>query len=185
VLLVDRGYLGEDLEAGCRELRRAGFAAIGIVEGGLNAWAQTMGDLEGDRQTRGALNRIPARDFARATRYEHWLVVDVTPGDTLDLEALLPGAVRVPLQGDPAAFRQALGRAVQAHESRGRGPLFVAIVEADGNHYAEAGRALASLGVVHAFFLEGGLDAFRRFQSDERARLARSQVIGGSACEQP
>ena len=92
VLLVDRGYLGSELETGCRELRSAGFASVGIIEGGLNAWAQTMGDLEGDRLARSHLNRIPARDLAVATRFDHWLVVDVSATPTPDLEELLPGS---------------------------------------------------------------------------------------------
>ena len=183
VLLVDRGYLGADLEAGCRELRSAGFVSVGIIEGGLNAWAQTMGDLEGDRLERNALNRIPAGELALVTRFDHWLVVDVSAAVAPDLEELLPGAVRVPLRGDPAAFRRDLGAAIQAREG-GRGALFVAVVEDDGGRYDEVSRALSSLGVVHAFFLEGGLDAYRSLHAAERARLAQALVLGGPYCEE-
>jgi rhodanese-related sulfurtransferase len=183
LLLVDAGYSGADLEAGCRELRTAGFGSVGIVEGGLNAWAQTMGDLEGDRLARRGVNRIPARDLARAAHSDHWLVVDVSATSAPDLEELLPGARSVPLGGDPAAFRQALGRAIQAREG-GPGALFVAIVGDEGSGYAEAGRALSSLGVVHAFFLEGGLEALRALHAAQSARLAQAQVLGGPACEE-
>jgi rhodanese-related sulfurtransferase len=186
LLLVDAGYLGADLEVGCRELRAAGFVSVGIVEGGLNAWAQTMGDLEGDRVARRGVNRIPARDLALATRSDHWLVVDVSVTSAPDLEELLPGARSVPLGGDPAAFRQELSRAMQAREG-GSGALFVAIVgdEDEGSGYDEAGRALSSLGVVHAFFLEGGLEALRNLRAAQSARLAQAQVLGGgSACEE-
>jgi rhodanese-related sulfurtransferase len=182
VLLVDRGYLEGELETSCRELRRAGFASVGILDGGLNAWVQTMGDLEGDRAARSQLNRITPRDFARAVRFDHWLVVDVSAAPAGDLHELLPGAQRVPLGGDPAAFRQQLARTIQAREG-GHGALFVAIVDADDSRYAEVGRALSSLGVVHAFFLDGGLEAYRGFDAAQRARQAQAEILGERACE--
>ena len=182
LLLVDRGYLGSELEAGCRELRSAGFASVGIIEGGLDAWAQSMGDLEGDRAARGGLNRIPARDLAQITRFDHWLTIDVSDVAAPDLEELLPGVRRVPLGGDPAAFRQALGRVVAEREG-GRSSVFVAVIDAEGSRYDEVGRALSSLGVLHAFFVEGGLDAYRNLHAAENARLAQAQVLGKAACE--
>jgi rhodanese-related sulfurtransferase len=182
VLLVDRGYLGGELEASCRELRAAGFASVAIVEGGLHAWAQTIGDLEGDRAARNQLDRIAPRDFSRATRFDHWLVVDVSAAPAPDLDELLPGAQRAPLGGDPAAFRQQLAKLIQAREG-GQGALFLGIVDADDSRYAEVGRALSSLGVVHAFFLDGGLEAYRGFDAARRARQAQAQVLGEPACE--
>jgi hypothetical protein len=140
-----------------------------------------MGDLEGDRAARSSLNRIPARDLAQATRFDHWLVVDVSELPAPDLQELLPSARRVPLGGDPAAFRQQLGRVVAEREG-GRSSVFVAIIDTEGSRYDEVVRALSSLGVLHAFFVEGGLDAYRNIRAGETARLAQAQVLGG-ACE--
>jgi rhodanese-related sulfurtransferase len=111
-------------------------------------------------------------------------VVDVSAAVAPDLEELLPGALRVPLGGDPAAFRQELGRAVRAREG-GQGEVFVAVLDAEGSRYEEVARALSSLGVVHAFFVEGGLDAYRSIRDAQSARVAQAQVLGGSACEEP
>jgi rhodanese-related sulfurtransferase len=181
LLLVDRGSLGAELEAGCRELRSAGFTSVGIIEGGLNAWAQTMGDLEGDRAARSALNLIPARVFARAARPRDWLVLDVSAGSP-DLAQLFPGAVHVPLRGDPAAFRRELGAAIRTREA-GPGALFVAVVEVDGSRASDVARALSSLGVVHAFFVEGGLDAYRSaLAAEQQDSLAQAQLLGGPLC---
>src|SRR5262249_12291965 len=99
-----------------------------------------------------------------------------------DLAELLPGAVRVPLGGDPAAFRQELGRVVRARDG-GRGSLFVGVVAAESGRYDEAARALSSLRVVHAFFLDGGLEAYRSLRAAESARVAQAQVLGGADCE--
>jgi len=184
ILLVDRGYLSGELEVGCRELRAAGFASVGIIEGGLNAWSQSMGDLEGDRLARAGLSRIPARELARATRLDHWLVVDVSENGVPDLAELFAGAVRVPLRGDPAEFRRELGGVIQTRE-RGPGALFVAIVEADEGRHVYVARALASLGVIHAFFLDGGLGAYRDLLASERERLARAEVLGGDCGAHP
>jgi rhodanese-related sulfurtransferase len=177
ILLVDRGHASGELEAGCRELRGAGFASVGIIEGGLNAWSQSMGDLEGDRLARAGLSRIPARELARATRLDHWLVLDVSEAGAPELRELFPGVVHVPLRGDPAEFRRQLGRVIQARE-RGPGALFLAIVEADDGRHVEVARALASLGVIHSFFLDGGLGAYRDVLASERERLARAEVLG-------
>ena len=140
LLLVDRGYLGAELESGCREFRSAGFTSVGIIEGGLNAWAQTMGDLEGDRAARSALNLIPARLFARHTTGA------LARPRRLGARFTRPGGARSrrrarPPGGDPAAFRRELGGAIR-HARADRVPLFVAVVEVEGSRSAEVARAL-------------------------------------------
>ena len=182
LLLVDRGYASDGLEAACRELRAAGFGSVGIVEGGLNAWAQTAGDLEGDRATRVALNRIPARELASAVRWDHWLVVDISEAGAPDLADGASRLVHVPLGADPAAFRSALADAIGAREA-GPGALFLAVLEQDGSRHVEVVRALSSLGVVHAFFAEGGLDAYRSALAAQRSGPARIAGLDDPRCE--
>jgi hypothetical protein len=142
-----------------------------------------MGDLEGDRAARSALNSMPARVFARAARPQDWLVLDVSEGaGAPDLVQLFPGAVHVPLRGDPAAFRRELGSAIRARET-GPGALFVAVVEVEDSRTSEVARALSSLGVVHAFFLEGGLGAYRSaLAAQQQDSLAQAQLLGGPLC---
>ncbi len=167
VLLVDRGHLGAPLERVCRELRGRGWTSVGILEGGLNAWARTMGDLEGDRLARRGINRIPARDFADVSRYEHWVVIDVSRSPTPDLDSLVPGAARVPRRGDEVAFRRELIERIRT-ETDGLPGAFVAIVDRDGRRYEDVERALHALGVVHVFLLDGGIEAYRRHLEQER-----------------
>jgi rhodanese-related sulfurtransferase len=184
LLLVDRGYASAELEQACRELRAAGFGSVGIVEGGLNAWAQLVGDLEGDRAMQGGLNRIPARELAHAVRYDHWLVIDVSESGSPELARGVPRAVHVPLGPDPAQFRRALVAAIGARDD-GNGALFVAVLEDDGSRHLEVTHALNSLGVVHAFFVEGGLEAYRSVLVAERSRMAQVERIGDPRCEAP
>jgi len=184
LLLVDRGHSSEALEAACRELRASGFASVGIVEGGLHAWAQLVGDLEGDRLMQRGLNRISARQLALEVRYDHWLVVDVSESGDPDVRRSLPRVVHVPLHADPALFRRALASAIGPAEA-GPGARFVAILESDGSRHVEIERALSSLGVVHAYFVEGGLEAYREVLAAQRSRMASLDRLGDPKCVAP
>ena len=93
--------------------------------------------------------------------------------------------MHVPLRGDPAAFRRELGGAIRTREG-GPGALFVAVVEVEGSRSAEVARALSSLGVVHAFFVDGGLEAYRSALAAEQPdSLAQAQLLGGPLCGEP
>ena len=72
------GYAGSELETLCTSLRAAGFSQVAILDGGLNAWRQQVGTLDGDPLAQLALNRITPEQFFPERDYNHWAILDLS-----------------------------------------------------------------------------------------------------------
>ena len=108
LVLIGGGPLDRDLEADCQRLRQAGCTQVRILRGGLAAWSQAGGSLNGSKESAlscSPLDAILARDFAQTVFVNACTrpVPTQLIRDTLSLEAaakLPPGSDFIILTDD-------------------------------------------------------------------------------------
>lgn len=183
LLLVPRGPSGRELEPTCRELRAAGFRAVGILEGGLRSWANAGYPLVGDGAAVRELAVVHASEVWRERAGTRWLVVDLTAHGEPAVRELARHSVRIP-PADPIRLRRAL-QAVLDRRSRRRSMPFVALVDDDGSRREALAAAVAGMDVPNLYFLADGAAGLRRFRHAHaailtaQARDCPSQRCGG------
>lgn len=183
IVLVDQGHVSAALEAGCSELKRAGFSSVAVLRGGLRAWYADRGPLEGEARSADDLDRLmPAELFAERTRSD-WLVLSFSNDGRASLRCWLPPRVeQVSGTGSPAirAIAEAVARARRAEPG-----LRVLVASDTGADRAALSALLAKAGVQDALFLESGLEGYREFVSNQIViwgRQATQERTKASAC---
>ena len=164
-LLINEGHSYTQLETECKRLRALGFSQASIMYGGLAAWIQRNGPLEGDVFSRKELNQISPRDLFAERDYANWLMVDVSEAVNADTASLIPRTVSVPYHGDSASFIAALENSTRHY---GTDPfLSVLIFNQNGKYSQEMEGFIQKAKVDNVFYLEGGLEGYREFLRDQ------------------
>lgn len=170
VVLVDEGFGSPALEEECRKLRGLGFADLSLWPGGLNAWRQLGGPLEGDGSAVDRLPPVALHDVAAAA---DWLVVDAGGGAT----DRFAGCVAMPF--DPAktdAFISALNAALAARPQAAS----VLIATDAGADYGAIGNVAGKIDAF-VFYLDGGWQAWDAHrQMLDAAQHSRTVVAQGA-----
>ena len=180
IVLVDQGHVTGLLEAGCAELKRAGFLSVAVLQGGLRAWSAGRGPLEGEVSQANGLDRLmPVELFAERTGSD-WLVLSFSNDPKALPRCWLPPRVeQVTGTGAPAV------RAIQAVVARARQatPALRVLVASDtGTDYAALSALLAKAGVRDALYLESGLAGYREHVSSQLAIWGRQTPAKASSC---
>lgn len=176
LLLVNEGWSLMDLEETCRQLRQAGFSQVSLLAGGLRTWRDEVGPLEGALAPQADLSRIPPRVFTRERAYDTWLVVDVSaPGEESEVAEWLPEAVRVPFDEDSPDSVRFVDAVLDVlrERRRARPETTLLFVDSDPRRYAQIEQALGARAPPWALYLDGGLPAYRAYQTERAAVLAR------------
>lgn len=170
--LVDEAGGDPALEQECRQLRQNGFPAIWILRGGLNAWRQAGGKLQGDAFAAGKVDRLSPADFFRARNFADWLVVDAGGGKERSAY-LFADRVSIPWTGNGAEFARQLETALQAQglgkqagaqaPSAGGSIGAVLILNERGEGYDHLAAALAGMSDVTVYYLDGGLAGYEQY----------------------
>lgn len=166
LVLIDKGYSYRQLEEECKKLRAAGFSAS-ILNGGLNRWRLKGARIVGDPFAQNELNKVPSQVFHAEKEYENCVVVDVSQPATSDGAYLIPQALRVPFDKDPARFIPELKAAIgkQIKEPL----LFVIICDEKGENYGILEQAFQKHGMENVYYLQGGLQAYKGFARQQAA----------------
>ena len=160
LVIVNEGYNYGELEQECVHLRSSGFK-VWILNGGLNYWREKGVPLEGDVFARKALNRIPPRSFFAEKDYENWIVIDVSVSKHPEAHPLIPQSISLPYENDEEKFiKTSKGTVAKLQHSRF---LSVLICSEKGEHYEHIEKLVQKAGVTNVFFLEGGLEAYKKF----------------------
>jgi rhodanese-related sulfurtransferase len=77
LVLVDEGFAPALLLAETVRLRRAGFAQVVVLDGGLAAWIRQGGATEGAESIPMAVMSLPASDFVRTRPDVEWRVLEI------------------------------------------------------------------------------------------------------------
>ncbi|MEW6490617.1 MAG: rhodanese-like domain-containing protein [Thermodesulfobacteriota bacterium] len=181
VVLIGEGHDDGPLLEECARLGGAGFAQVRVLEGGINHWWERGGPIEGDPEALAGLSRVTPAELESALRTGEWRVAGFRV-EAKDL-ALAPVGPAV-LLPDPAAGEEFVSavRALQKRLPAGKGRLARLLLfdrkgddcpQAEGvlRHAREAGQDLGTV-----FYLDGGLDAYERYQALQSNRATVGQI---------
>lgn len=161
LVLVSEGYPNFALEQTCKALRDAGFTKTSILNGGLRYWIQKKGPIEGDAFAQNELSRLPPRDFFAQKDSPEWLVITVSRHAAGLSQALIPGAVHLPFEGNAPKFTSALNAIIN---SKARSPLLsVLVCDERGEKFESIDRAVRKEEICKVFYLKGGMEAYQAF----------------------
>lgn len=156
----------------CEQMHAAGFAEVGVLEGGLRTWSRHVGRPIGESSANHALGRVAAKDLEQGDR---WLVIDTSSSASPAEREVAGRLLRVPLH-DEATFRASVERAVRKQSRFGEAP-FVVLADTDGSRVGELQGIADELDVPYAFVLEDGLASLRSFRT-KQAKIAASAARG-------
>ena len=168
IVLVNEGRSTAALETACVELKKAGFTRVAILQGGLNAWHIRGGALAGDPFVQADLNRMSPEELFVESRYNDWLVLDVSGASKADVKKRLPQAVSLGKATNNAAFISSVKSAVNNKKRAVPNPNILFINEA-GADYEKLDRLVRAAGITNVFYLQGGLAGYRDLEARQIA----------------
>ncbi len=166
VVLVNEGFLYTQLAERCRELRAAGFM-VWVLEGGLVAWREAGGALEGDEVAQRHLSRISARDLFEERDGSHWVAVDARQTETSKESAPFSRIIPTGSLRNEEEFIAVLVR--YQKQTRRNLPLSLVIFNEDGKQYENPEKLLGKAGIKPAFYLIDGLAGYNAFMTQSAA----------------
>ena len=176
VVLVDTGYADSRMEALRDGLMKSGFPEVFILDGGLNAWRQVVGPLEGDALVQRRLNRITAQQFFPVREYMDWAMIDVSGWDSA------AGGVATGLGGPADGYATGMCGFLAA-QLREKAPEArrILILSEEGAGYEAVEEAVMALGWINVFYLEGGKRAYEMYLESQQAMWNRKPGKQGAA----
>lgn len=166
IVLVNDGYANLLLETECRRLKKKGFTAA-FLKGGLNAWQYKKGPLEGDLLAARAFSTVSARTYYQEKATKNTIVIDISTvqGDTT--RTLMPGAIHLPAIGrlakQPIKTVSARNLTAAVSDLKKMPSDTLLITNRDGEGYAGVEKIIEAADLGPVFYLEGGLQVYRRF----------------------
>ena len=155
LVLLNEGHNDAELLREQAHLAKAGFGSVQVLAGGIRAWQQQGGTLEGERVDSPALAELSAAQFHHARAGGGWLVVDVTNRDAD--QANLPRTIASALAKAP-------------HTQR------VLLVNPHGERWPGLREAETAVPNVPVFCLAGGTAAYNQFLTQQLAMQDRRLV---------
>lgn len=176
LLLLSDGYAFRELERTVGDLQAEGFADVAIVEGGLPGWQESAGSLPGVPDA-DQLQTITAADYLEEQRYDHWKVAFYGANEAAQDQAVLRiDTVLAPDLG-PDAIRARLTE--MASGERGTLKPLVLMTSERGEGYQRIQSMLEVAGVWNLFYLEGGVQGYRRHLAQMQAMHHRDPFRSG------
>lgn len=159
-VLVNDGFQWRDLEDECHRLRQYGFQPS-ILFGGLVAWHNRGGALEGDQLALDEMRMVSPANLYIEKDSSHWLIVDASQSETDDSWRLFPLALRVPLKREIllAGFGESISNVIPPKKA---GHRTVLIYTQTGEGYTSLQR-MNRKSDANIFFLKGGLQSYARY----------------------
>jgi len=167
LILINEGYGYRGLEQECEKLKKIGFKSVRILYGGLNYWRDTNGQLEGDFFDIEALNEISPAEYFVDRNYDDWIIVDVSPAESLTESDVMPSRTNIPYSGNDQKFKLRLERFIGDQDD----PLFkfILIVNSDGQNYQTVKQVFKKDKNTHnIFYLIGGSAGYGKYLEDQK-----------------
>lgn len=172
-VLVNAGFQWGNLEDECRRLRKIGFKPS-ILVGGLVAWRNQDGPLEGDQLLFASYRLVPAHLLFDEKDYGNLQAVEVADKSSPDAIKLIPGAMHV-------KNIESLKKFV---EKKDPNYCILVLFNEHGDSYEKFYVALKKAGISSAFFLDGGLSGYRKFMENTALswKSKEERIITFGAC---
>jgi rhodanese-related sulfurtransferase len=164
-VLIDEGYFYGRLEAECRKLKDAGFH-VSILFGGLNAWIETGGELDGHSFGANRINTVSPCVFHLEKDYENNVIIDISGKRNLDATPLPTNAVYFSVVDTNglklSGFYESLNGAKQSNNKY----QVIVIASKDGSGYEKAKKIIREMKINNVFYLDGGFHAYSQYLND-------------------
>ena len=174
IILVNEGCGHNDLLAECDKLAAAGFLAPRVLDGGLRAWQQAGGPLEGEDTASARLAAITPAQFYFGHADDLWLVASV--GDSAETTGASLGLAATPVPAGGPELMAGLAAALQRDPAARR----LLVVSANGQDYGQVEQALRGFLGPPVFYLAGGAKAYSDFLSQQFAMQNRRTMTVAS-----
>ncbi|WP_321417242.1 rhodanese-like domain-containing protein [uncultured Desulfobacter sp.] len=184
IVLLNEGYALSPLIRECEILREKGFDAF-VLFGGLTAWKNSNGLIDGNYFEIKKVNQVPARIWFSERKTNCWISIDAsnyTPLETAPpklpqgkiIESLI-----VPFSGNGESFAKAFSQAVNDQERPGQ-LCSLLVFTKDGKDYGPIEKALKDF--PNLFFLEDGLVGVDTFLKNQELAKNRKTIRQGKKC---
>lgn len=139
LVLLNEGHSIAALESLCADLRQRGYQQVGILDGGIAAWRNRGGAVEGQAARLQDLDGMTAAEFDAERHYGHWVI----------------GEINGPAAGLSQLVKRLSERVTQQRKTTGVEPTLLLVGLDDG--WREAALVAAKqAGLPKVFWLQGG-----------------------------
>ncbi|MFZ0133441.1 MAG: rhodanese-like domain-containing protein [Desulfobacterales bacterium] len=171
-VLVNAGFQWRDLENECHRLEKNGFKPS-ILLGGLVAWQSQGGTLIGDQLLIATYRKVPAHLFFHEKDYQNIKVFDVSPQPLREGKTLIPGIVNV----------NNIESLLKHAKQYGPTHRILVLLNEHADPHEKFVAAFKKAGISNAFFLESGLNGYRKFLKNTalslKSKKERIVTLGG------
>ncbi len=172
LVLIGDGVSVASLLSVCGSLKLSGFSRVTVFGAGVHAWRELMTDNSGFRLKQDARKLTP-KQFVSVKNEHQWLIVSLDKNiDDVKKEF---GRFRIITysEGD-AVFARKLDQIFASRNPVGDRRLL--FVSRDGARYAGIDAGLFKTYSNSMYYLEGGLEAYRKYVKTRSALLARANA---------
>ena len=161
LILVNEGFEVLELKKECIRLKEAGFKDVKILKGGLNAWKENKGKIQGDIFAMKKLNRVSSNLLFKEKKNENLLLINILNPEDTGKPSIFPKAVPISME-ETAQFCEKIKSTIHNH---GTASSPVLISNETGENYDHIDRLLKSAGITPLFYLEKGEQGYKRYLS--------------------
>lgn len=172
VFLINKGYDYEALEDECTNLIKNGYNIM-IILGGLNSWKDEGGSLEGSPSAIEAINKVQALEVYQQAGHQDVLLINLSPNKSKFDDALTSKSISVPYINEKS-FPVKLTECLKNNQRKNIEPLL--FISEHGENYDKVHQIIKTMGIKNVFYLEGGLDAYKKFLN-EKFLMSKTEKI--------
>ncbi len=171
VVLMADGMADMEIYEECRKLRKLGFANTRVLDGGIRAWKQAGGMVEGTSRIGSETGLVNAWRTAHSQEQKGWdyLKINLTNEPTAATTPV-PLIGQVSYSNDPAELRASLAPYLAANPRR------LMVVAPDDAAYSKIEEALKGMSERPVFYLSGGFSALVTID-DQRRSLGKGTMV--------
>jgi len=176
LIVFNEGYSYNDLLQECKKLIKLDFK-VSILDGGLYQWRQKKGLLDGNVFAQMGMNKIAPEVVFLKKEFENWVIINVAQSENSESHPLFPKEVHIPYSDKSEHFISQLKSLMSKHI--GDPFLSFIIYDENGEQYEKIEKAVKNAEIYNVFYLEGGLEAYRKYNSIQQNKniAGRSNVV--------
>lgn len=174
IVLLNEGHSMGGLLSEAARLKEFQFGTVRVLDGGLRAWQQAGGALEGENPASAALGSITPQQFYLARHKPEWLVVGLGCASAPAEFGSLPLTALLPLESNN--LPQELAALLEKTPTARR----ILLATPDGGNYKPFEKVRPAPSEITLFFLVGGADGYSRFLSQQLASQNRKVLTVSS-----
>jgi rhodanese-related sulfurtransferase len=154
-VLIGAGFSWRQLEKACRLLRKSGFKAS-VLYGGVIAWNNMGGRIQGDLLLLEEYKNITPRMYSQEKDYARILAVDVSPLQLPETRQLIPESIHLPAAENLNSIRR----------SRRDRYYSIVVFNETGEQYEKVKARIDKAKIENVYYLQGGAAGYRKYLKD-------------------